>query len=455
MKTTIPFLLDEILANDEKPSLEKESQNLFRIQSSGTTTDPVRLYLKDMGKVLLLSREQEIFLARKIERGERIIIHALLKLPFALDEILHLEKRICENPQIIHKVFEPEEEKLTPRKSRAKTNKILNTIKEIKELRSKLEAIPWQKENIFSRGRLVIHIRDLIDGMNFRSDMRGKFINHLHSQLKIALESNGTGKESDLLKKTLQGIKKGKRIRDQAKKELVAANLRLVVSYAKKYQNRGLHLLDLIQEGNIGLMRAVDKFEYRRGFKFSTYATWWIKQSITRSIADHARTIRLPVHVTEHLQRINRAKATYFQETGQEPSINELSKRLNLPVAKIKTILKGAESMVSIDTPLGQEGEGYLGDFITDSKIPSPSDTVIHISLRELIEEALNNLNEREMKILKMRFGLSDENQHTLEEIGQQFKVTRERIRQIEAKALKKLKHHPLSNALKSFSSSL
>ncbi|MFC2170172.1 RNA polymerase sigma factor RpoD, partial [Acidobacteriota bacterium] len=372
-----------------------------------------------------------------------------------------------------------------------KNKQILKRIKKIREYSVQLEKVPKQKKKAFTAGRYVVKMSRLIRDLNIRPSHREKIIDTLRENLKIITEFEEAKEEANLslkrtkskkseeilkqkvsdinklirasqkeigldsqgLRKTLRAIAAGKKIRDQSKKELVAANLRLVVSIAKKYSNRGLQFLDLIQEGNMGLMKAVDKFEYRRGYKFSTYATWWIRQAITRAIADQARTIRIPVHMIETINKLIRVSRSLVQEIGREPTCEEISKRMDLHVHKVRKIIKIAQEPISLETPIGEEEDSHLGDFIEDRIIPSPPDTVIHINLREQIEEALKTLTEREAKVLKMRFGLGDGNEHTLEEVGQQFKVTRERIRQIEAKALRKLKHPSRSRKLKSFTS--
>ncbi len=451
--------------------------------------DPVKQYLRDMGSVMLLSREGELALARKIERGHNTIIRALAKTQLIIDEVLYLEEKIEEDPGVIRSIFEYTDEQLTGAGLGRIKSRVLKKIGEIKDLNAKLERIPQKRENLYSRGRLVIRIRDLIEGMNIREFQREKIIDKIHDKLRAArrlaetkqeLEflierTNREDEKKDLeirrrtviqkLKALLKDIRlqmhevesilslleAGKKKRDQAQQEMVAANLRLVVSIAKKFQNRGVPLLDLIQEGNMGLMRAVEKYEYRRGNKFSTYATWWIRQAITRAIADQARTIRIPVHVTETLHKLKKMAQVVGEMKGREPTCDELAETIQMPVGKVRNLLKFTQEPVSIEMPVSQNGNGQISDFIEDRRVPSPPDTVVHSNLKEKIKEILKNLTDRETKILEMRYGLVDGREHTLEEVGEKFHVTRERIRQIELKAIRKLQHPTLSQKLKSF----
>jgi RNA polymerase primary sigma factor len=468
---------------------EKEKSGFVSYKNLEKTADPVNLYFKDMSNIPLLKRNEELAIAREIERGEKITIKAISKTRYVLTKVLSIEEKIREEPEITERIFDSSKNNNAKGNLEEKILEITDKIKKIREINSWLENVPSRNKNDFSRKRLIVNMSRLIRGLNLRDRYREMIIEDLKNKLKVidkieetkgklnkSLSQDAAKKEKEKLKKKIreinkllrlfqkeigldsQGLRrtlcvifKGKNIRDQAKKELITANLRLVVSIAKKYSNYGLQFLDLIQEGNMGLITAVDKFEYKRGYKFSTYAHWWIRQAITRAIADQARTIRIPVHMNEVINKLNRVSRSLVQEKGREPTREEIAEKMDLPIYKVHKIMKISQVPFSLETPIGEEENSHFGDFIEDKAIPSPPDTVIQINLREKIEEALKNNTHREANILKMRFGLGDGNEHTLEEVGQQFKVTRERIRQIEEKALRKLRRPSCSRKLKSF----
>jgi RNA polymerase primary sigma factor len=458
-------------------------------EEPGRTSDSVGIYMREMGNIPLLTRKEEIGLAEEIERGDQIVIKALSKTRFVQNQILSLEEKLAKDEEMILSLFDSMEEEFATEILEKKKLKILAMLSEIRKLSTRLKIIPTSNKYAVARGRLIVNMSHLIRELNIRSVYREQIIKSLSEKLKaidkletsrqeldaflagaegkkegeglklrinkidtlLRLYKKESGLDSQRLRKTLQTIAEGRQICDRAKKKLVSSNLRLVVSIAKKYSNYGLQFLDLIQEGNIGLMTAVDRFEYQRGYKLSTYAHWWIRQAITRAIADQARTIRIPVHMIEVIHKLNRVSKNLVQEKGREPTGEEIAKRMDLPVYKVHKIMKIAQIPASLETPMREGESGKLSDFIEDKDTLSPVDKVISIDLREKIEQALKVHTQREAGILKMRFGLEDGNDHTLEEVGQQYKVTRERIRQIEEKAIRKLKHSSHGRKLKSF----
>lgn len=505
-------LIDDKLDEKSDDRRFDESEDVFETDPFDKTHDPVRLYLREMGSVKLLNREGEIGIARRIERGQAKVRRTLSRCPVVIQELVHMGAEIRGGTLDARAILqiadtetevEDEEEAVAPVEDPGTVDAMIADCEQLAamrkrylQLRQKLVAVPRQskpKQNRRLRwevARLAVQISRIACAMPLQQAAVKSLIAALrravdevrpieqqlarkHREIEAAsgkadklrelrkeqrqladsmkdLEDK-YGSPATEMRRALELVNRADFEADSARQELIEANLRLVVSIAKRYNNRGLQFLDLIQEGNIGLMKAVEKFEYRRGYKFSTYATWWVRQAITRAIADQARTIRIPVHMIETINKLVRTSRAMVQELGREPANEELAERMGVPVQKIRKVMRIAQEPVSLETPVGEEDESHLGDFIVDQAHQSPAEQMVNVNLHDQTAEVLKSLSPREEKIIRLRFGLEDGSEHTLEEVGSSFAVTRERIRQIEAKALRKLRHPSRSYRLKTF----